>query len=204
MNKDLIVLVADVQQEKTIETLLHERYNSLKIRKITCDIFRHPRKDPGVYKEAPQFLKAYQGQYDHALVLLDQEWVGAPGDALYLRNTLRQQLCDNGWNTDNAEVIVIDPELEIWIWSDSPVVAEELRQNWDTIHAYAQQRGDWLKGQPKPIRPKELLEAILQQQNRPRSSAIFQAIARRVGLTRCQDKAFIQLRQTLQHWFSLS
>ncbi len=199
MNKDLIILVADVQQEKTIETLLDERYKSLNIRRMTYDIFRHPRKDPGVYKEAAHFLKSYQGEYEHALVLLDSEWAGAPGDAVYLRGTLQQQLYNNGWNANNAEVIVIDPELEIWIWSDSPVVAEELRKPWNSIYTLAQKRGDWLKGQPKPIRPKELLDAILRQQNRPRSSAIFQAIARRVGLTRCQDKAFILLRQTVQN-----
>ena len=67
MIKDLIILVADVQQEKTLEILLCKRYNSLKIRKITFDIFRHPGKDPGVYKDAAQFLKPYQGQYEHAL-----------------------------------------------------------------------------------------------------------------------------------------
>ena len=48
---------------------------------------------------------------------------------------------------------------------------------------------------------KELLAAILRQQNRPHSSALFQALAARIGLTRCQDNAFIQLRQILQNWF---
>lgn len=196
-----MILVADIQQEKTLETLLHERYKSLKIRKITFDIFRHPRKDPGVYKEAPQFLRTYQKQYDHALVVLDSEWAGAPGDAVYLRDNLRQRLYNNGWEANNAEVIVIDPELEIWVWSDSPVVAEELRTTWNEIKCFAQQHGYWTQDQQKPSRPKELLDAILRQQDRPRSSALFQTFAARVGLTRCQDEAFMRLRQTLQNWF---
>ncbi len=203
MSKDLIVLVADIQQEKTLETLLHKRYKSLQMRQITFDIFRHPGKDPGVYKEAARFLKPYQREYDHALVVLDREWRGAPGDAVYLRNNLQQRLYNNGWNASNAEVIVIDPELEIWVWSDSPVIAEELRMTWNKIRQLAQQRGDWATDQVKPSRPKELLEAILQQQDRPRSSALFQTLAARVGLMRCQDEAFIQLRQTLQNWFYL-
>jgi hypothetical protein len=52
MSKDLIVLVADIQPEKTLETLLHKRYKSLQMRPITFDIFRLPGKDPSVYKEA--------------------------------------------------------------------------------------------------------------------------------------------------------
>jgi len=203
MSKDLIVLVADIQQEKTLETLLHKRYKSLQMRQITFDIFRHPGKDPGVYKEAAQFLKSYQRQYDHALVVLDREWAGAPGDAVYLRENLRQRVYNNGWDASNAEVIVIDPELEIWVWSDSPVIAEELRTTWNKIRHLAQQRGDWATDQVKPSRPKELLEAILQQQDRPRSSALFQTLAARVGLMRCQDEAFMRLRQTLQNWFYL-
>jgi len=130
-----------------------------------------------------------------------QEWVGAPGDAKYLRENIRQQLYKNGWDTSNANVIVIEPELEIWVWSDSSVVAEELRLTWDKIKALAQKRGDWPQNQMKPTRPKELLAAILRQQNSPHSSALFQALAARIGLTRCQDNAFILLRQILQNWF---
>jgi hypothetical protein len=43
MSKDLVALVADVQQEKTLETLLRERSQALGIRPINFDIYRHPR-----------------------------------------------------------------------------------------------------------------------------------------------------------------
>jgi hypothetical protein len=46
-----------------------------------------------------------------------------------------------------------------------------------------------------------LLEAVLRQQGRPRSAAVFQELADRVGLAGCQDPAFVLLRETLVGWF---
>ena len=98
MNKDLVILVADVQQEKTLETLLHERQPSLEIRTITFDIYRHPRQDAGVYHEAADFLGAYQpSQYHHALVVLDQAWDGAPNDVASLRQEILTRLHQTVW-----------------------------------------------------------------------------------------------------------
>lgn len=128
MNRDLIALVADIQQEKTLETLLHKRQLALHIRPITFDILRHPRKDPGVYQEAAEFLRSYATRYTHALVLLDHAWQGVPGNAQTIARTIR----------------------------------EELHRS---------------------------------------SAAIFQALARKVSLTRCQDQAFALLRETLAQWF---
>jgi len=88
------------------------------------------------------------------------------------------------------------------VWSASPAVAEILRTTWDDIHALGRQRGYWIEGEVKPMRPKELLDAILRQQRRPRSAAIFQELARRVGLAQCQDPAFTLLRDTLALWFA--
>jgi hypothetical protein len=202
MNKELIVLVADIQQEKTLDTLLSERYQSFGIRPVSAyDIFRHPRKDPGVFHEAADFLAPYVTSHHRALVMLDAAWDGAPGDAAGLRIQLLSRMQAKGWGQNDCQVIVIDPELEIWVWADSTEVPGILRTSWDDIHALARKTGYWDEGQPKPRQPKELLEALLRQQRRPRSSALFQEIARKVGLSRCQDPAFVMLRETLQAWF---
>jgi len=202
VSKDLVVLVADVQQEKTLETLLGERQPSLGMREITFDIFRHPRHDAGVYHEAADFLATYQPpQYAHALIVLDQAWNGAPEDAASMRQAIGQGLQARGWATEAYEVIVMEPELECWVWASSPVVPDVLRTTWDDIRALARQHAYWADGEMKPSQPKELLEAILRQQRRPRSSAIFQDLARRVGLAQCQDPAFTLLRETLALWF---
>lgn len=73
-SKQLIVLTADVQQKQTVETLLSKRWESLGIRQIQADIFPHPRRDPGVYHEAGNFLASFVEQYSHALVMIDAEW----------------------------------------------------------------------------------------------------------------------------------
>lgn len=198
---DLVALVADVQQESTLKTLLNERRQSLHIRPITCEVLRHPRKDPGVFHESHGLLDLYRPRYARALVMLDREWSGAPGDVAYQRQDVLRRLQASGWQTGSCEVIVCDPELEMWVWSGSEHVATVLRATWDEIHALASARGYWTAGAAKPSRPKELLEAILKQQNRPRSSAIFQQLAKHVGLARCQDPAFILLRDTLRQWF---
>lgn len=80
-------------------------------------------------------------------------------------------------------------------------VAEELRLDWPTIRSLADELNIWPAGTAKPARPKELLETILQRQRRPRSAALFQAIAGRVSLARCVDPAFALLRETLGRWF---
>ena len=201
MTRDLIVLTADVQQEKTLETLLRERYGSLGIRQVSFNIFRHPRKDAGVCREAHSFLRPYQGSYAYALVLLDSEWSGSPGGGAILREQISGRLAQSGWPPERCAVIVTEPELEAWVWADSPVVAEELRLEWPAIRSLADELAVWPADRAKPARPKELLETILQHQRRPRSAALFQAIARRVSLARCVDPAFVLLRETLIQWF---
>ncbi|NCC31557.1 MAG: hypothetical protein EOM24_05960 [Chloroflexia bacterium] len=202
MTKDLVILTADVQQEKTLETLLRERWMALGIRTVSFDIFRHPRKDAGVCHEAHTFLRAYQRSHTYALVLLDREWSGSPGNSTTLRTQIGGRMEQSGWASDRYVVIVAEPELEAWIWADSPVVAKELRLEWVAIHALADELRVWPAGKTKPDRPKELLETVLRRQRRPRSAALFQSLARQVGLRHCSDPSFVLLRETLERWFA--
>jgi hypothetical protein len=202
MSKDLVALVADAQQEQTLLTLLRERGPSLGIRSVTFDIFRHPHKDPGVFHATADFLAGYRPPaYDRALVMLDAAWDGAPGNADFLRQALLGKLTACGWTQDRCQVIVIDPELEIWVWANSPIVPEVLRTSWEAIRVLADRHGYWREGAAKPHEPKALFEAVLWQTRRPRSGAIFRELARRVGLAGCQDMAFVLLRETLAGWF---
>lgn len=198
--KDLVVLVADIQQEKTIQTLLEERRPSLGLGSVTFDIFRHPGHDPGVYRQAGAFLTALTRQYHYALVLLDVAWEGSPGDAAELEQTIQADLDRRGWQ-GRSEVIALDPELEMWVWANSPHVPMELGMTWNQIKALAEQEGHWTPGAAKPARPKELLEDVLYRTRQRRSSVLFMRLARHVGLTACQDAAFVRLRETLRAWF---
>jgi hypothetical protein len=113
-------------------------------------------------------------------------------------------LSQNGWG-QRTSAIVIDPELEIWVWSDSPHVDEVL--GWSgrqpDLRTWLTQRGSITDRNGKPNLPKEATEAALKEVRKPRSSSIYQQLAEKVSLGRCVDPAFIKLKNTLQSWFPL-
>ena len=200
--RDLVVLVADSQQKHTVATLLTRRQPSLGIRQVTIDIdsdiFPHPERDPGVFKKAGRFLSVFAQRYQHALVLIDAEWGGLSVEQI--EEKIQDDLNKNGWEGRSA-VIVIDPELEIWVWAQSPHVPRLLGMDWEGIKNLGHQMGYWQEDETKPSRPKELLEVVLHRTRKPRSSALYRQLAGTVGLSRCQDSSFLRFREILQEWF---
>ena len=198
--KDLVVLVADRDQERTVSTLLTERPSSLGIQDdIDPDIFIHPNRDPGVFHGAGSFLADFAGLYQHALVLVDAEWGGL--SVKQIEEKIQGDLNRNGWEGRSA-VVVIDPELEIWVWSSSPHVPRLLGTDWETIKDLGHRRNYWKKGEIKPSRPKELLVEVLRYAGKRRSARLYQQLAQEVGLNGCQDSSFRRFREILQEWFS--
>lgn len=113
-----------------------------------------------------------------------------------------RRLAAGGWE-DRTDVIVIDPELEVWLWTDSPRVETEL--GWEdrsvSLREWLREEGWWPGGVRKPLRPKETLEWVLRKNRLQRSSAIYGRLARRVGLRRCEEESFQKLCQRLRIWF---
>ena len=196
--KDLVVLVADIQQQQTVATLLTERYPSLRIRDINFDIYTHSNRDPGVFHGAGSFLADLAGLYQHALVLIDAEWGVLSAEEI--EEKIQDDLNRNGWKGRSA-VVVIDPELEIWVWSSSRHVPELFGTDWKMIKDLGLQTNYWQEDETKPSRPKELLEEVLRRNNKRRSAALYQQLAQKVGLSRCQDDSFRRFREILQGWF---
>ena len=100
--------------------------------------------------------------------------------------------------------VVIDPELEAWVFSDSPHVDKVL--GWTnrnpTLREALEQQKLWGPKDSKPADPKAALEWVLKTAGRrPISSAYFRNLARRVSTKRCQDRAFLRFRKLLQDWF---
>lgn len=204
--KDLVVLVADKNTQFTLQGIF-SRPQSLGIREISLssDIFVHPQRDPGCYNQCVNFLRSLKGVYNYGLVVFDHEGSGQEiKDRVAIETEIEQQLSDSGWNNRNS-VIVLEPELESWVWSDSPHVERIL--GWED---QATSLKDWLIGhsfleieQIKPSRPKEALEATLRFVSKPRSSSIYEQLARNVGFAKCQDSSFLKLKTVLQKWFYL-
>ena len=136
--------------------------------------------------------------------MLDKEGSGresASTEALEL--DLRNRLAANGWG-NRAEVIVLNPELEIWAFAASPHVHRCL--GWSklmSVREWLHQEGLWEEGRPKPSRPKEALERALFAERRPRSSSLYQCLGSSVHIAGCNDPAFQRLLAILTAWFPM-
>jgi hypothetical protein len=204
--RSLVVVVADKDAEFTIHGLL-SRCRSLNIRQLRPDqdykLFVFSGHDAGCRVRAHDFLRSLQRQYTRALVLFDQEGCGqedCPPEQL--EGEIEDRLAKAGWKGRSA-VVVLQPELEIWVWSRSPHVATVLGwQNQDvSLEDWLSQNSFWLPDQLKPPRPKEAMLAVLKAVRKPPSASLFQKLAEKVSLTHCKDRAFHKLLTTLQAWF---
>ncbi len=200
---DLIILAADKNTEYTLRGIL-SRPPALNIRELRYDLYVHPENDPGCFWRAQDFLRAFAQRYEHALVILDREGTGQENRSrLELEREIEDRMASAGWG-DRGAAVVIDPELEAWVWSDSPHVAAVLGwwERQPDLATWLVQEGLLVAGELKPKRPKEAVRRALRTVYKPRSSAVYQQLAQKVGFSRCTDPAFAKLKRVLQAWFS--
>lgn len=198
--KDLIVLVADKNMEFAVKGIL-QRNESFNIRETSHEVIRHSQNDPGVYRTAHDLLKIYVRKYRYAIVMLDREGCGCTDNSIIIAQQIQTRLRHSGWD-GRSNVIVLDPELEVWVWSDSPEVANCIGWNNHDLREWLRSEGYLLPSAHKPQNPKLALEHALKIKNRPRSSSIFYKLAENVSFNRCTDTAFLEFKKTLQNWFS--
>ena len=196
--KDLVILVADNSMRVMVEALLG-RTESLGIRPVTADVFVHMHRDPGVLRESGEFLRPLAGQYSYALAMFDRHGCGRSDGAAALAQRVQEQLDLTGW-VQRSRVVVLDPELETWVWSDSPHVASILGMSHTALEdLLVEQYGS--RGHIKRTCPKEAMKEVLRRSRTPRSSSLYQEVAQRVGLRRCTDPAFASFKACLREWF---
>jgi hypothetical protein len=201
---DLIILVPGKDERETLDTLLSKRRNSLGIGEVRYEILVHPRRDPGCFSEAPDVLQPYINRARWALVLFDYEGSGQEQrSAEEVARDLEERLARSGWE-DRAAVLVVRPELETWVWSDSSeldrIVGWQSRK--PPLRQWMRETGRWPEGIVKPPRPKESFQEALRQVKMRRSSAIYRQLAESVSLERCSDDAFIQFKKLIRGWFA--
>jgi hypothetical protein len=210
MKRDCVFLLADKNIRASFEGFFsrHGFHNSLGCDQINIDpsqdlIVAAGDNDPGIYTRAHELLRPFLTTHRRAVVVLDAEWEGSPG-AVSIRSHIESMLQVNGWEADRCVVIVIDPELENWIWQRSIHVARQIGfDSTDEMYTDTDLRLAWPDEQYKPTNPKEALEAILRKKRIPRSSAIYRNITAQVSVSDCRDNAFIQLIEKLREWFPL-
>lgn len=206
--KDLVILVADKDMEMAIKGIF-ERPLSFGIRKITYDIFVHSRHDPGCYANSHTFLIPFSSSYSYSIVIFDREGCGKDNKSRgELEEEVEGRLATYGWSDERAKVIVLDPELEAWVWSGSPHVRNVVGwRNEDTklrLREWLTNQGFIREGENKIPRPKEALEAVRKYTKKPKSPALFYHLAQRVSLKNCNDPSFEKLKSILQNWFYAS
>ncbi|MBW8067235.1 MAG: hypothetical protein GJU73_07290 [Ferrovum sp.] len=165
-------------------------------------VVAHGLNDPGLYTRANELLQTFSNTHRHAVVIVDADWDGSPGkDAISSR--LSAHLNSAGWTNDSGCGVVLDPELENWVWQDSPHVCSVLgyKGAFSELRTTLENQGFWQENETKPDRPKEAVEWVLRQSKIGRSSSIYQQLAMRVTTRGCTDAAFDKLRNALLQWF---
>ena len=200
--RDLLVVAADKSMEQALKGLF-ERPEALGIRQIEADIYFHPQHDPACALRGVEFMSNFSTQYQYGLLTFDHVGSGKEQtDPQELQEALNEKFARSAWG-NRARAIVLSPELEAWVWSDSPHVSriagwpgrDRQLRSWLIERQYLQQ------GQTKPARPKEAFEAALYESRTPRSSSLYLQLARNVSFDRCSDIAFLELKRILQEWF---
>ena len=208
MKRDCIFFVADKTMRETFLGFLsrEDRTTQLGCSDFAFDpaedlFFAAGQNDSGLNKRADALLSPFLHSHRKAVVALDCDWDGSPGQAQIIHN-VTTQLLQSGWRAEDVIVIAIDPELEQWIWQDSPVLAEELRMHAPHgLKAVLTQRGLWPEEATKPPLPKDLFIQLRRENNVKLSSSVFKRIAARVPVGLCVDSEFRRLVAQLQAWF---
>lgn len=198
-----VILVADKNMEQAVAGVC-SRPDAIGVSAFGHRIVVHPNRDPGCLLEGVEFLSMFQSQFAHALIMFDRIGCGRESQSRdQLEQELERGLSISGWET-RAAAVVIDPELEAWVWSDSPHVDRIL--GWEgrqpTLRQWLMSRR-WLAADAtKPLKPKEAMEDALHAVRIPRSAALYRQLAQTVSLARCSDASFLKFKTTLQTWFA--
>ena len=202
---DLVVLTPDADIEQTVRGLL-SRTESLGICRCEYEVKRHPGHDPGCRTSAAELLHSLRNNFRFALVIFDRDGCGSSEPREAIQQSVEASLRKNGWEC-RSKVIVIQPEVEAWLWNGSPHVAEALgwRSDYLGVRRLLQKKGLWPAGVTKPPDPKQAMRVAMDNApvagSRMWGANRFRRLAKLTTLTGCTDPAFVELVQTLRSWF---
>ena len=171
--KDLVILAADKDLEHAMKGLL-ARPQALGIRAVEADILVEPQHDPACARYGVEFISNFSRHYHYGLLMFDHKGSGMETtDPRALQNSLNDSLAHSPWG-QRAKAIVLAPELEVWVWNDSPHIDEVA--GWKNrnpgLRPWLIDRG-WLReGEVKPDRPKEAFKEALRAARKPRSASL--------------------------------
>lgn len=202
---DVVVLVADKDLEEAAAALLR-RTDDLDLGSFRFEVRRHPNHDGGCRTGAANFLRPFLQRYRRSLVLFDRDGCGSNLSREEIQDGVEADLSRNGW-ADRTKAIVIDPELEAWVWGDLAQTSRILGWKEDAagLRRCLRSRSLWERRSAKPSDPKTAMRTAMEcaprGRRRKRSARLFAEIAGAAAVDDCRDPAFNELKQTLQAWF---
>jgi hypothetical protein len=168
---------------------------------VVVDV-RNGNTDGGIHRRAHVLLRPYIRSHQNALVILDKNF-GRQLPAAAVRGEIFGNLVRNGWPAECVEVIVIDPELEVWLWQrGNPHIARAFRYNGSVpLEEFLEAEGLWPSAALKPARPKEAARLLLRQYRAGAPMVVYARIVENISVSGCQDPAFSLLAGALRRWF---
>jgi hypothetical protein len=168
---------------------------------VVVDV-RNGNTDGGIHRRAHALLRPYLPSHQNAVVMLDQHF-GGRLPAAVVRGEILNNLLRNGWSTECVEVVVIDPELEVWLWQrGNPHIARAFRYNESvSLEVFLEAAGFWPATALKPARPKDAARLLIRQCNAGVPMVVYSRIVENISVRGCQDPAFNLLASALRRWF---
>lgn len=159
--------------------------------------------DPGLYANAHKNLELHKSKYNHALIVLDRQWNDSSKTPLDIELYITANMQRAGWARERFEVVVIDPELETWLFQEKDIFLNAFKPFYgaQALRDHLAETGCWPKGQAKPVDPKAAIGAALQFGKSVSRPVLFKNVCSRISVKDCRDTAFIKFKETLQRWF---
>lgn len=206
--RPLLVYVADKNMAEAVGGLLSRRgfHHAIGCAPFDFDSRQdikvaNGQNDPGLYTRGGELISPFRDDYERAVLIADEEWDGSPG-ADAMRDALRRHLDDAGWVGDTGLPLVVSPEADVWLWSDSPHSATALGwASWDDLRPALQDHGFIQVGRQKPERPKEAAEWALATKRLSRAAWRYREVSSKVSIRRCEDDALRVFINQLRTWF---
>ena len=207
--KDLFVYAADADAVAFLNAILNKP-EALGIRKIRFDIDRNGGRDSGMIKNGAEFVRTERIKNNYRKVILMWDHHGSGRERrqkpLQVSQEIQDKLDSFTWE-DNSATIVLNPELEQWLWHCEQAVAKhfgmaaEQLQQW--CEKYAGEQGvppaDIKKQNPKGVF-QYIMDKCLDRSLKPRD---FEEIGRLASIKGLQDcESFRKFTKTLQGWFA--
>jgi hypothetical protein len=202
--RDLLAIVEGKDDAAVLRAVLI-RPRDLGIRSIT---FHTEQRASGMIARGPELAREQRREFRYVLCLWDHQGSGQEAkppsrvqgevQARLNRNTLKG--C--------SKALVIDPELEVWLWQDLAAIAQVLGVEDSALQGWL---AEWRDEQFPTLtveevllrQPKEAFEQVIRRAGLKPAAALRERVAAAADLHQwAQESSFRLLRRTLRRWFA--